>query len=716
MKLRWLAIIVWIGAACFTTMFAAQLVSSDLRELISDRGAITVKVKLLSEPTEEAKQLGQSKRFRAQVEILEPIKIAGSKGKLSGDSRLANLHEGDSFTGSISFRPAFGFASDFTASLRSLGSIQPGSGPNPIGYMRKTFLANLTGVTPDSAALVAGLAIGDDSKLSESTKDNFKIVSLTHLSAVSGANCAIVLAGFALLLGLLPIARRLRIGLSFGVIGIYLALVGQEASVLRASVMVGAVLFGMALGRRVAPLDALSLSIVLLLTYRPALSMDYGFALSVLATFGLLVMAPRLTELFGRKLPEWLALLVAVSLAAQLACLPVLLILQPKIPVYSIFANILAEPLVAPITVLGLIACLFAPVVPLVSTCLSMLASYPAALIVWIGNSLAQAPAASLNWYSGFGGVILGVILTASCWAMLSNQKRWLKVLAGVSAAVIVLSFGTQSSIALLQTGHFYQGNYTLVNCDVGQGDALVIKSKGKVALIDVGREDPAIDSCLSNMGISHINLLVLTHFDMDHIGGVVGAVSGRTVDQALLTSYNDTRPGADFATSYLTGLGIDIARAEVGMKGQLGEFSWLVLSPHRGGLEAEDSNDGSITMLWQDQLMAVFTLADLGERGQLRVGAEQSALLSSGFGGRIVVVKVAHHGSADQAAEFYETIAPTLSIISVGQGNSYGHPTERTLKMLELVNTKIVRTDRSGAVGVAETDAGLTVSVSGRS
>ncbi|NBX94033.1 MAG: ComEC/Rec2 family competence protein, partial [Actinobacteria bacterium] len=224
--------------------------------------------------------------------------------------------------------------------------------------MRTSFLASLRGVSTDSAALVAGLAIGDDSQLSAQTKEDFRKVSLTHLSAVSGANCAIVLAGVAFLLNLLPIARPFRIFVSFAAIGFYLALVGQEPSVLRASAMVGVVLLGFLIGRRVSPLDAIALSVIGLLLWQPELSLSYGFALSALATIGLVVLAPKLVEVFEKKMPTWLAIVISVSIAAQIACLPVLLMLQPELPVYSVLANVLAEPLVAPITVLGLLACL----------------------------------------------------------------------------------------------------------------------------------------------------------------------------------------------------------------------------------------------------------------------------------------------------------------------------------------------------------------------
>jgi len=715
LKLRWLAVFVWLGAAAFTAFFASKLLPTELREAVSNRSTISVTAKLLSIPVKETGASSFGDRYRATIEVLKPATMAGTTGTLSGDEKLAQLSSGDVVSGSMSFRPAFGFASDFTANLKYLKSVTKGE-PDPIQGMRTSFLASLRGVSTDSAALVAGLAIGDDSQLSAQTKEDFRKVSLTHLSAVSGANCAIVLAGVAFLLNLLPIARPFRTLFSFAAIGFYLSLVGQEPSVLRASAMVGVVLLGFLIGRRVSPLDAIALSVIGLLLWQPELSFSYGFALSALATIGLVVLAPKLVEVFEKRMPTWLAIVISVSIAAQIACLPVLLMLQPELPVYSILANVLAEPLVAPITVLGLLACLISPVVPFLSSAITLLASIPGSFIVYIGKTLASAPMASISWYEGVTGVVLGGLLTLSIGVLLLSKVPKLRVVSGSVLALIVLAFTAQGSSAGIQTRNFYKGDYTLVNCDVGQGDALVIRSKGEVAVIDVGRENPAIDSCLSGLGISRIDLLVLTHFDMDHIGGVVGAVTGRSVSQALVTSSKDERPGADFAKGYLEGLGIPMARAEVGMTGKLGNFSWQVLSPHLGAPEAKDTNDGSISMVWQDESIALITLADLGESGQLRVGAEHSALLSSGFGDRQVVVKVAHHGSGDQASELYEAIEPDVALISVGLGNSYGHPTRRVLEMLEVTGAQVFRTDQSGAIGVTEGENGLAISVSGRS
>ena len=696
-------------------LIAPNFLNGDLRDAVENRRTVTVTA-TISERAVQTKGIRGTPRYRTQVRINEPSNFAGSHGSLSSNEQVFELLPGDKVKMVISLKPSYRSDEDFSATLKHILSVSKSNAVDYLDALRGSFSSALSGVTPDAAALVSGLAIGDDSKLSEKTKQDFKVVSLTHLSAVSGANCAIVLAGVALLLNRLPVKRLLRLALSFGAIVLYLGLVGSEPSVLRASVMVAVVLVGWSLGRRVHPLDAISLSIILLLLYQPSLSLDYGFALSVLATLGLLVLAPKLIEHFERKMPTWLAIVLSVSVAAQIACLPVLLILQPQIPVYSVLANVLAEPLVPPITVLGLLACLVSPVLPVLASALSYLASLLSWCIVLIGQSLASAPSASIDWFAGTFGIAMGILITCAVWLYLVAKRTAVKRVAGSIAIIIGFCFVTQTSSFALQRGNFYAGDYTLINCDVGQGDALVIKSEGKVAVVDVGREDPAIDSCLQSLNISRIDLLVLTHFDMDHVGGVVGTVTERLVSRALITSFEDDRPGADFVQNVLAARQIETIKAEKDMTGTIGAFSWQVLSPHRGGPEAEDSNDGSVSMLWIDEQMVLYTLADLGERAQLRIGAESSQLLTRNYGSRIVVVKVAHHGSGDQAPEFYEAIRPDLALISAGQQNSYGHPTKRTLDLLGRAGSQVLRTDEMGAIGITEGTSGLSIQVAGRS
>ena len=715
MILRVLAIVAWVFAAVFVNLIGPSLQPASLQTLLEKRETVTVQAKVVEAPKKDKGFAGQAK-FSVKIQVQSDGPLASRIGSLSGDYEVSEFMVGSSIRAVITVRPAFRSDESFSSNLKVLLDSSSVKQFDPLGDTRAAFLANLSGVSADSAALVAGLTIGDDSKLSSEALENLKVVSLTHLSAVSGTNCAIVLAGAALLLNLLPIRRSIRLSLSFGVIFAYLGLVGPEPSVLRASVMVAAVLVGYLLGRRVPPLEALSIAVVLLLVYQPSLSMDFGFALSALATWGLLVLAPKLVEVLQRKIPLWLAVVVSVSLSAQIACLPVLLLLQPSIPVYSIFANVMAEPLVAPITVIGLIACLVSPFLPLLASSLCLIASYPAAVILYVAERFANAPSASISWVGGTLGIGLAIAIVALIWMYLSSSKAGIRRTAAGVVACILLSLFAHSSSLAVKGSAFYKSDYSIINCDVGQGDALVIRSQGKVAVIDVGREDPAIDSCLTGLGIPKIDLLVLTHYDMDHVGGVLGAVTGREVVTALVTPFKDARPGANMAQEILESKGVALIEVEKGMRGQLGDYSWLVLAPSRRATDADNSNDASTSMYWENNNVALFTLADSGERAQLRMGADHKALVESGFGSKMVIVKVAHHGSGDQAPELYEAIDADIALISVGRDNSYGHPTKRTLDTLAFSGTKVLRTDEMGAIGIAETDSGLEVSIAGRS
>lgn len=699
----------------YVTFIQPSLVPQDFKGLMDNRSTVTVSAKVLDTPKPTKGFAGQEK-FATKIEVTSSGPLQGRVGSLSGGLEVQSLRAGMGVKAVVSIRPAFRNDEDFSSNLKKLLDVNNAWGEEPLQLIRRAFTNSLSGVSSDSSALVAGMTIGDDSNLSEGALENLKVVSLTHLSAVSGTNCAIVLAGAALLLNLLPIRRSIRLTLSFAVIFAYLGLVGPEPSVLRASVMVAVVIVGFLLGRRVPPIEALSLAVVMLLVYQPSLSLDFGFALSALATLGLLVLAPKLVETFQKKMPVWLAVMISVSLAAQIACLPVLLLLQPTIPVYSIFANVIAEPLVAPITVIGLVACLLSPLVPLVSSGLCLVASIPAALILFVAESLAQAPSASIEWIDGALGIFLAVVLVLGLWLFLTANRPSLKRLGGALSALILFGFFTQSSSLAFQSGDFYNRDYSIMNCDVGQGDALVIRSREKVALVDVGGESPAIDSCLTGLGIEKIDLLVLTHDHLDHVGGTLGAISGREVRVAMVSSFREEGANRNPVHELLANRGIPIVEAEKGMTGELGEFGWEVLGPNRGAPEAEDKNDASTTMFWSNSRIALFTMADSGESAQFRIGTEYASLLQSDHGSKVVVVKVAHHGSSDQAPEFYEAISADIALISAGQDNSYGHPTKRTLDMLAYSGAKVLRTDQMGSIGLTETESGVELSISGRS
>ncbi len=579
------------------------------------------------------------------------------------------------------------------------------------GWLHTKALVAAAGVTPDAKALVLGLAIGDDSQLSQASATAFKTVSLTHLSAVSGANCAILVAAIYFLLGRLRIKARVASAL-VALVG-YVFLVGFQPSVLRAGVMATVVLLASASGRRVKPIVALSLSVCILLSLDPELVLSLSFILSVAATLGLLWFAPIIKRRLDARMPSWLAATLSVSIAAQLFCAPILLQLQGGLPTYSLLANLLAEPLVAPVTILGLIAVVISPI-GAVASVIFWVASLFTWLIVFIASWFSALPFATLPWAADFWpeGLLIALIVALLVWFAAKAQR--LRNISGLLA--IALSLGTVAGVInrVVQFASWPDPQWQVASCDVGQGDATVVRSANQIALIDTGKFDDKIDGCLKHLGISHIELLVLTHYDLDHIGAIPGAVRNRQIDLAMVTSFHDERPGANWVRDQLVIDKIPFVAAEFGMHGRLGRANWLVLNPEHEGGDAEDSNDGSIAMLFHLNGYNLLALADLGERGQMRLAASMGQWYDSRVTAEPLIMKVAHHGSADQYAEFVEAMHPAVALISVGKNNGYGHPTARTLDLLDRTGALIARTDLLGSISVGADASHLAVAGGG--
>jgi len=153
-----------------------------------------------------------------------------------------------------------------------------------------------------------------------------------------------------------------------------------------------------------------------------------------------------------------------------------------------------------------------------------------------------------------------------------------------------------------------------------------------------------------------------------------------------------------------LRGGGTDVREAARGDSGTLGRLRWEILWPVRGSRVMQTGNPGSVTIAFDGRGIRSLFLGDLGEESQ-------DAMRRASKPGPVDVVKVAHHGSADQSAGLYETLRARVGIVSVGADNGYGHPTGRLLDILAGVGSEALRTDRQGMVVVARAGGGaLTV------
>jgi competence protein ComEC len=578
--------------------------------------------------------------------------------------------------------------------------------------LRAVFLFRAQGVSPDAKALVGGLAIGERDLLSPEMAENMKTLSLTHLVAVSGANLAIVMGVVYLLTAACALSRNTRFVTALLVMVAYVLVVGPESSVLRSATMATFVVVGLWLGRGTKPIISLAWAVIFLLAIDPGLATDFGFSLSALATVGLLTMALPIYNWLSRYMPRLIAIGIAASFSAQLATTPVLLMLQPSIPIYSVLANLIVEPVVAPVTVLGILALILAYPLPVLSSALSYVASLGTWWITLVATEVSGWPAARVHFVAGPVGVALASLIVLLSLGL--YQKRLSKYRTGIAASLVgIMLFSASWSSADQIRFQVFDGEWDVVNCDVGQGDALVVRSQGVVALIDVGREPEPIDKCLDNLQVTKIDLLVITHFDADHAGGIYGALNNRYVETAIISGFADDRPLVSLVETALAQSKVEVLTGFAGMGGKLGELKWRVLAPTAKATEAKDSNDASVIVSFTGAGYGLLALGDLGGVGQTRLMRNAGGVLNE-LSGMPLLLKVAHHGSADQSTELFRLLSADIAIFSVGQ-NPYGHPTKKALDQAALSGSRIVRTDQLGSIALRFQEQAWSISGAGK-
>lgn len=586
----------------------------------------------------------------------------------------------------------------------------------------------------DAGALIPGLIVGDRSSQSVELAASMVVSGLSHLTAVSGANVAAMVLVVSSLCRLLRIRGVLLYLVILTVIIVFAHIVGPDPSVLRACITGAVGAFAVTVGRPAASIALLALAATILLLVDPWMLSRAAFQLSVLATFGILVGSRPIASLLQRiKFPRLFAEVTGVSAAATIACTPVLVVLDPEQSLWVIPINVLASPAAA---LIGLAT----PIVMLLGWIpwpwdwpLAASVGFPAQAITMLAQFSAEnAPthrwpdmpwgfvlAASLSW-------VLPAVLLVLAQRMRSGQLRTfftetrlrleqrprtkmyhqtthrrqtrhhqtplqriaaitISGLITVALALLTLSF-TRSPAST--TAEVKPGD--ILFCDVGQGDALaLIGEQNSALLIDVGAEPELIDDCLTHAGVTKLCGVVITHLDLDHVGGIEGALSNRELDGEVIYGTSKRPPPVEGAR-----------RATQGETMTCGAWDAEVIwAPHT----AHTENGASVVTrarLWNGNAYDI-ELIDTGD-----LESEQTQLMLQtyklGESSRSVrVLKVAHHGSATGGTQLIDEWSPDIALIGVGADNDYGHPRQEILEALYRAKVSVHRTDLEGTVVV---------------
>ncbi|MEW1980002.1 ComEC/Rec2 family competence protein [Citricoccus sp. NPDC079358] len=622
---------------------------------------------------------------------------------------------------------------------RDAGAPGPNGAPTGRDIVRASVHQAAAGTVGAAPQLLPGLILGDRSAQDPALDESMKTSGLSHLSAVSGANCTLIAGAVTMALRSARVRRPVVLGAVLGVLVVFVIVVGPEPSVIRAAVMgalgAWAVFFGR--GRQALPL--LCLAACVLLWWQPGLAGEPAFQLSLAATAGIVVAARPveqwLTAVLRRALPGPVAGILgaalAVTVTAQVACQPILVGMTGEFSAYSVPANLLAAPLVPFVTVPGTVAAVLAVPWPGAAAAVFWVVGWPAAGIGWIASEVSGWPGALHGWPEGPLGAGLVVLHVAAALALLWLLMRWersrparvrrlglhgrprptpvgrLRWSLAAAWTTVCAAAGSQLGLVIAPPSGPLPADWSLAACDVGQGDMLVLRTGERAAMVvDTGAEAAAATSCLDRIGVDRVDLLVLSHLHQDHAGAAADLIGCCSPAEILYSTMAST-PGRGVPAG---------ARQPVpGETGRAGDRSasgywvdWAVLEADPG---AAHENDASLQMTatvnTPEGDYTVLLTGDMEEEAS-RALLGQEMLPDS-----VDVLKVAHHGARNGGVDVVRAVDPALSVVQVGRDNGYGHPHPSVIGELER-HGPVIRTDLHGTTVVSLRDGELVPTLTG--
>ncbi|MBA2956518.1 ComEC/Rec2 family competence protein [Nocardioides sp. MAH-18] len=695
-----------------TVLRLEQVRRGPVAALAVERAAVRVEGVVVSDPREVQGRFGSTVVCRLEVRSLTgraQTFATRTTVLVVGDTAWLEAPLGSRVRTTGRLGPA---DDDVAGVLASRGPPEAVAGPDPwwraASAVRASVRAAVAHRPADQAALVPALVDGDDAGLDEQLAADFRTTGLTHLLAVSGTNLTLVV-GFLLLLARTcgVRGRWLYVVGALGIVG-FVLLARTEPSVLRAAVMGAVGLVGLGVdGRRRGP-RALGVAVVVLLLVQPGLAVQPGFALSALATGGIVLLAPVWRDALARWLPRVAAEAVAVPAAAQLACTPVVAALSGQVSLVAVAANLAVAPAVAPATVLGLggglVGLVWAPAGRLLGT----LAGWCVAWIVAVATRAADLPGAAVGW--GSGALALAVLTLLVAAVAVAGPVLLRHPVTGVGCCLLL---GLVVAVRPPQPGWPPRG-WVMVACDVGQGDALVLAADGGAGVVvDAGPDPVALDRCLDRLGVRTVPLAVLTHFHADHVDGFAALFEGRAVGAVETTSLQDPPEAVQAVSEIAAAHGVTPTVAPYAVPQQVGDLRLTVLwpppgAPETGPGDGSTANDASVVLLAEVRGVRLLLTGDVEPHGQAALARTWPDL-------RVDVLKVPHHGSRYQDEPWLLGLGARVALVSVGADNDYGHPAAEALGPLVAAGTRVLRTDTGGDLAVVVDGTSLaTVTVGG--
>ncbi|MEM7034421.1 MAG: DNA internalization-related competence protein ComEC/Rec2 [Chloroflexota bacterium] len=565
------------------------------------------------------------------------------------------------------------------------------------------------------ASLLNGILLGIRQGIPQDLYERFNKTGASHVIVISGSNIAIVIA-LLLLVGQYLIGKRYAVFLAIVGIILYTILVGADASVTRAAIMGIFYVIAIFFGRQNHSLNGLALATLIMTIQNPFTVWDVGFQLSFLATLGLIVLGTPLEQsalafiesrtntLSTPAIPNLLREAVFITIAAQIMVTPLLLYQFGRLPLIGLLTNLLIVPVQPLIMIFGGLATLGGLIYAPFGQVLGWLVWLPITWTVFIVDWTAAFSWAEIKlpafplWLMALSYLSIGI----GVW-WLHNPKRspsFNPVIFNLRRSTL---FGLGSIFIILvltwsATQNMPDGNLHVAFLDIGQGDAIFITTpNGRQMLIDGGPSPAQLGYRLGQempFWDRSIDLIINTHSDLDHLGGLVEIIDRYTINSVLI---GDTVSDSALHKAWLHQLDAENLTPTLtwqNMTFQIDEaVTVTILNPGIASQFEDTPNNRSIVL--KLQMGAVSFLLP----GDIEAVVERS-LVRNDLDLQATVLKSPHHGSQTSSTlPFLQKVNPQLVVISAGADNRFGHPHTSVLDRYQTQGIQILRTDLLGTV-----------------
>lgn len=546
----------------------------------------------------------------------------------------------------------------------------------------------------DSSAFSSALLLGDRTGIDYELDTAFKVSGISHVIAVSGLHVSIL---FGLVYTLTSKRRVLSCVVGIPILILFAAIVGFTPSITRACLMQALMLIALMLDKEYDPPTALAFAVLTMLVWNPMTVLSVSFQLSVGCMLGIFLFAERIRTWMvsphflnvgkGKgaltKLKNALATSVSVSLSATVVTTPLVAYYFGCVSLVGVLTNLITMWVIS-FVFYGIILCLLVSLVSMgLAGIIGWTVSIPIGFVLETAKFLSKLPMAAVYTISPYvvawliGAYVMLVIF------LLEKKKKPLLLLNCVAICLLLSQF-----FAWMEPK---QDDLRVTVLDVGQGQSILLQSDNKNFLVDCGGSyaedaaDVAAETLLSQ-GISRLDGLIVTHFDEDHTGGIEYLLSRIRTDRLIIPDIDDDEGIGEALTRAADGAVQYVKEDQVY---SFGAAQITVIAP----FSKESDNENSICVLFQRENCDILITGDRGYMGELML-LQKHALP------KLELLIAGHHGSAYSTNEMLlSATTPETVIISVGEDNRYGHPSEKVLSRLEKYGCRVYRTDESGTI-----------------